>query len=140
MFLDILHWWIGTVQIHLLPDCAHDSLFRSLPQTFPVHATHLQTVLRLPPGATQLAFNSYEPHHAFRIGECAWGVQFHPEYNAEIMRHYIQEDAAELESAGRDITELLHAVEETPVAAQVLRDFGRFAKDRLTDKAYTGDG
>ena len=124
----------GTVAVHLLPGCAHDALFRTLPRTFPVHATHSQSVLRLPPEAVRLAFNAREPHHAFRIGECAWGVQFHPEYNAEIMRSYIQGDAAGLESAGLHVPGLLHAVEETPAAARTLRDFGRFVEDRLAGR------
>jgi GMP synthase (glutamine-hydrolysing) len=131
---------IGTVHIHLLPDCAHDVLFKSLPQTFLAHVSHSQSVLRLPPRATRLAFNVYEPHHAFRIGECAWGVQFHPEFNVDIMKSYIKEDAAELASAGLNIPELLWAVNETPIAAQTLRNFGRFVNNRLASKADTGDG
>lgn len=114
---------IGTVPVHLLPDCANDALFCSLPQTFFVHVTHSQTVLRLPPNATCLAANAYEPNHAFRLGDCAWGIQFHPEYNTDIMRSYIKEQADELESAGRDVSELLHSVVETPVAAETLRIF-----------------
>lgn len=125
---------IGTVQVHLLPDCDHDVLFRSVPQTFLAHVSHSQSVLRLPPKATLLAFNSFEPHHAFRVGECAWGVQFHPEYNAAIMRSYIKEDITELESSGRNISDLLRAVKETPIAAQTLWNFGRFVEDRLADK------
>lgn len=70
---------IGTLSVHLLPDCSGDPLFGSLPQSFLVHATHLQTVLTLPKGATRLAANAHEPNHAFRIGNWAWGVQFHPE-------------------------------------------------------------
>jgi len=126
---------IGTARVHLLPDCTHDVLFRSLPQTFLAHVTHSQSVLHLPPEATRLAFNAYEPHHAFRIGECAWGVQFHPEYNAKIMRCYIEEDAAELEPLGLNIPELLNAIEETPIAAQILRNFGRFVEDRLAEQS-----
>jgi GMP synthase (glutamine-hydrolysing) len=125
---------LGTVQVHLLPDCAHDVLFRSLPRTFPAHVSHFQSVLRLPPKAIRLAFNDFEPHHAFRVGECAWGVQFHPEYNADIMRSYLQEDTTEPESSGLNIPELLLAVEETPVAARTLRNFGRFVEDRLANK------
>ncbi|MDO9263927.1 MAG: glutamine amidotransferase, partial [Desulfosalsimonadaceae bacterium] len=65
----------GTVPVHLLSDCADDAVFRSLPQSFPVHVTHEQTVLVLPPGAKRLAANAHEPHHAFRLGDWAWGVQ-----------------------------------------------------------------
>jgi GMP synthase (glutamine-hydrolysing) len=131
---------IGTVQVQLLADCEKDLLFRSLPQTFLAHVVHSQSVLRLPPNATRLASNSYEPNHAFRVGECAWGVQFHPEYNACIMRSYIEEQAVELDSAGVNIPELLNAVEETPVAARILRDFALLVEDLLANKANAGDG
>jgi len=129
---------IGTVGVHLLPECAHDSLFRSLPRAFPVHATHSQSVLRLPPKATRLAFNAHDPHHALRVGKCAWGVQFHPEYTAEIMRAYIREEAVEIESAGLDLAEVLHSVAETPIAVQLLRNFARFVEDRPADKGNPG--
>ena len=131
---------IGTVQVQLLADCEKDLLFRSLPQTFLAHVTHSQSVLRLPPNATRLASNTYEPNHAFRIGECAWGVQFHPEYNADIMRAYIEEQANELNSAGVNIAELLSAVEETPVATRILTNFARVVEGRLADRANAGDG
>lgn len=116
---------IGTVDIHLLPDAVHDPLFGSLPNSFPVHATHSQTVLELPAGAVCLASNPFESHHAYRLGDRAWGVQFHPEYNATVMRSYIVEQGRELEAMGRDISDLVSAVIETPVAARVLRNFGK---------------
>lgn len=127
---------IGTVPVHLLSDRVNDALFRSLPQSFAVHTTHAQSVLRLPPDAIRLAANDYEPNHAFRLGNCAWGVQFHPEYNAEIMRSYIVAQADELESEGRNVTKLLNGVEETPFAAQVLRNFARIVEDLTTHNWY----
>lgn len=122
---------IGTVAIEMLSESADDPLFHSLPQSFFVHATHAQSVLSLPPGATRLASNNYEPNHAFRLGDCAWGVQFHPEYNGNIMRAYIVEQDQELKSAGRDSAELCRAVSETPVAAETLKNFARLVEERL---------
>ncbi len=119
----------GTVPVHLLPPCANDPLFASLPGTFPVHATHSQSVLRLPPGAVRLAANTYEHNHAFRVGN-AWGVQFHPEYTADIMRSYITEDARNLAAAGINVADLLAAVVETPHAASVLTNFASLVETR----------
>jgi GMP synthase (glutamine-hydrolysing) len=124
---------IGTVSVRLLPECANDHVFQSLPQSFLAHVTHLQTVLSLPAGATRLAANAYEPNHAFRVGDWAYGVQFHPEYNADIMRSYIQEQKDELDAAGMDVPKLLGTVEETPVAAQTLRNFGNIVIERLAN-------
>lgn len=130
---------IGTVAVHLLPGCEDDALFRVFPQSFRVHVAHSQTILDLPPGAKRLAANAYEPNHAFRLGDCAWGVQFHPEFNADIMRSYIREQAAELESAGQAVAEFLCVVKETPIAAKTLRDFARFVERWLGNKKNAGD-
>jgi GMP synthase (glutamine-hydrolysing) len=122
---------IGTVQINLFPDSTKDSLFQSLPQSFDVHVTHAQSVLRLPPGATRLAANSYEANHAFRVGHCAWGVQFHPEFNADIMRSYIKEQTVELMSIGFNISKLIGKVTETPIAAETIRNFCRVVERKM---------
>jgi GMP synthase (glutamine-hydrolysing) len=122
---------IGTVSIQLLPSSCSDPLFQEFPKTFPAHVTHSQTVLNLPKAAIRLAANKHEPNHAFRLGECVWGVQFHPEYSTEIMRSYIKEQNNELRSAGLDVSQLLSTVAETLVASQILRKFGNFVLDRL---------
>lgn len=122
---------VGTVGVHRLPESADDPLFGLLPQSFRVHATHAQTVLSLPEGAVRLAANAYEPNHAFRVGNCAWGVQFHPEYSADIMRAYVTAEAAEIGSAGMNAEAILTAVEETPFAARVLSSFGQLVEERL---------
>lgn len=131
---------IGTVAVQLLPDSMNDALFRMLPQSFFVHVTHSQTVRALPPGARRLAANAFEPNHAFRFGDCAWGVQFHPEYNADIMQSYIKEQAVEIESAGLDVSELLREVVQTSVAAKTLKSFARFVEGRLVNKTNAGGG
>ncbi len=126
---------IGTVSIELLPGCSDDPIFHGLPKSFLAHVTHSQSVLNLPKAAIRLAANTYEPNHAFRLGQCAWGVQFHPEFNVEIMRSYIQEQASEIESAGLNASQLLCAVSETPIAARILKKFGRFVADRVTSQS-----
>lgn len=122
---------IGTVSVQPLPSCSSDPIFQALLAPFFAHTTHSQTVLRLPDGAIRLAANRHEPNHAFRLGECAWGVQFHPEYDTSIMRSYIQEQSDELESMGIEIAQLMDAVSETPLAAQLLQRFCDFTLNRL---------
>ncbi|MBW1804542.1 MAG: glutamine amidotransferase, partial [Deltaproteobacteria bacterium] len=116
---------IGTVDIHLLPESTTDPLFYALPPRFPVHVSHSQTVLSLPPGAVRLAANDFEPNHAFRLAPCLWGVQFHPEYDTGVMASYITEQADDLAAAGWVISERLSTVRETPVATGILRKFAR---------------
>jgi len=122
---------IGTVEINLLDGSAGDPLFGSFPPLFFAHAAHSQTVLSLPPNATPLAANAHEPHHAFRLGDsCAWGVQFHPEYDETIMRLYIMAQSGELMKEGRDVLELMVEVSETPVAAKTLTNFARIVQEQ----------
>ncbi len=129
---------IGTVAIERLTGCDGDILFKQLPSSFPAHVSHKQTVLALPPGAVALAANAYEPHHAFRLGSCAWGVQFHPEYNAGIMRSYIEEQTSDLERAGMDVNKLLNDVKETPLAEGIMKRFACVVEERLAAQAVGG--
>ncbi|RPH41049.1 MAG: glutamine amidotransferase [Desulfobulbaceae bacterium] len=121
---------IGTVAIRLLAEASDDPLLHSLPLSFPAHATHSQSALKLPPGSVHLAESEHESNHAFRIGNCAWGVQFHPEFNAAIMRSYIEHQDKDLTSTGMDTVKILGTVEETPVAAEVLACFARIVFQR----------
>jgi len=121
---------LGTVEVRRLPESDSDPLFGTLPMTFPAHVAHAQSVLRLPPNAVRLAANRHEATHAFRVGDCAWGVQFHPEYTPGIMGSYIREEAADLGLTPEDVAARLRAVRETSAAEQTLRAFGRLAEAR----------
>jgi len=126
---------IGTVEIRLLEGSAGDPLFRLFPPFFFAHAAHSQTVLSLPPNATPLAANAHDPHHAYRIGDCAWGLQFHPEYDESIMRLYIMAQSGELVKEGRNVPKLLAGVSKTPVAAKTLTNFAGIVRERQAGPA-----
>src|SRR6478609_1404215 len=79
----------------------NDPLFAGLPNAFPAQATHLQSVLRAPDGATVLARSAQDGCHAFRWGAAAWGVQFHPEFSLTHMRGYVQAKHDALAREGR---------------------------------------
>ena len=125
---------IGTISIKLFSSCNNDPIFYGLPNSFLVHASHSQTVLNLPEKAICLAANSHDPNHAFRFKECAWGVQFHPEYNDEIMRASIHEQANDLREEKADISYLLSMVKKTPIAAKIPQRFKAFVLERLKQK------
>ena len=114
---------IGTVSVSLSPIGGNDVLFGGMPEKFSAHATHAQTVIRLPQNAICLASNRFEPHHAFRIGRCAWGVQFHPEFSADVMHAYIEAQGDELLKAGCSISALNAGVTETAAANALLKRF-----------------
>ncbi len=71
----------GEVEIHLTAEGRKDPLLGVLPSKFSAHASHSQTVTKLPYNAHILAKNNFESSHAVRFGNKIWGVQFHPEYN-----------------------------------------------------------
>lgn len=114
---------IGTWQVALHPEAQDDHLFRDFPEAFQAHLTHAQSVLQLPEGAQLLASTSYEPCQAFRVGNQAWGLQFHPEFSAEVMREYVETFAPKLREEGKNPEELLAAIGETPVATRLLERF-----------------
>jgi len=125
---------IGTREIQLKSESGNDPLFDSIPRRFHAHTSHSQTIFKLPSDAICLAENNYESHHAFRIGDFAWGVQFHPEYDAVIMRSYISEQVEELRSKGFDVAGLLRKVMDTPMAGRVLRNFARIVESNRKER------
>lgn len=117
---------IGTVEIELFGKFNEDPLLSTLPDSFFVHVTHAQTVLQLPEGAVRLGRNAFENTHIMRIGPCAWGVQFHPEYSRDIMISYVEQQREQLDEGRRDVEEILARVKETPESASLLYRFGQF--------------
>ena len=120
---------IGTVTVCLTDAAADDALFHDLPHAFPAHVVHRQSALRLPDGAVRLAGNAFEPNQAFRVGERAWGVQFHPEFDAAAMCGYIDAVADDLRAEGKDPAALRNGVAATPTAAQLLGRFAHLAEE-----------
>lgn len=118
---------VGTVSIS--NTSRDDILLGDMPAVFWAHVTHSQSVLKLPPGAVNLARNDFEPCHAFRIGR-AWGVQFHPEFSAGIVHTYIDHQEDELKEQGDDIALLRQEVKETPEANLLLKRFGKLVMEK----------
>lgn len=63
-----------------------DRLFE--PATIPVVQWHNDTVVRLPADATLLGSSERYAIQAFRVGECAWGMQFHVEATAAMVAEW----------------------------------------------------
>lgn len=121
---------IGTVSIQLTSEGKQDRLLGALPDTFLAHTTHAQTVIKLPANALRLAENAFEIHHAFRLGESAWGVQFHPEFSADIMRAYVSEQSEALLKQGHDVAALTAAIANTDAANALLKRFMTIVREQ----------
>lgn len=111
---------------------ADDALLSTAADGRMVHSTHLEAVLEPPTGARVLASADGDAHHALHFGNRSWGVQFHPEFNAEIMRAYIRERRDDLRAEGFDGDALERAVGDAPFGDHLLHRFARLCtgKDR----------
>jgi len=112
---------IGTVEVTLAAD--EDRLLSRLGPRALVQASHVESVLELPSGARVLGGSAADPHHAFAVGELAWGVQFHPEFSAQVMRGYIDGRRQVMEAEGLDVAAIREATAESAAGGAVLRRF-----------------
>lgn len=95
-----------------------------------VNTTHVDSVVTLPPGARVLGSTRQEPHAAVRFGPSAWGVQFHPELDAEVMRYYFEARRPLLSAEGFDVAAAERTIGDAPEGAWVIERFLRLASGR----------
>jgi GMP synthase (glutamine-hydrolysing) len=115
---------IGTAALRLRPAAFEDPLLGVLESPVDVQETHVETVLALPPGVEPLAETDADPNQAFRVGGCAWGVQFHPEFDADVIRGYLEARRELIRGEGLDPEALLARVADSPAGPRLLRRFG----------------
>ncbi|MFE3864515.1 type 1 glutamine amidotransferase [Streptomyces goshikiensis] len=117
----------GSVPIRLRASARNDPLFSALPTVTPAIEHHVDTITELPPGALWLAESDRCPYQGFRVGEKAWGVQFHPEAAAT---RVISWDRKQLHAMGFDPDHLYaQAAADEPTSATVWQTFThRFAE------------
>jgi hypothetical protein len=71
---------------------------------------HRDEITELPIGAVLLAASSRYPNQAFRLGDRAWGLQFHIECDAEMIAEWAASDRDSLDELGYDAEVLVAAV------------------------------
>jgi GMP synthase (glutamine-hydrolysing) len=111
---------IGTVRLQRVAD---DPLFAGLPRAFDIHATHVDAVTRMPVGAALLATTAKDHVSAFRLGHKIHGVQFHPEFDADVMRSYLIARAHLVRQEGGDPVALRAEVHGGTRGRDILRNF-----------------
>jgi GMP synthase (glutamine-hydrolysing) len=119
---------VGTVEV-ALDDAAGDKLLGALPRRFPAQLSHRQSVLELPPGARALGHSTLEPHQAFAFGPRAWGVQFHPEFDARIIAHFVEYYRGILTKQGRSADDIIAAIQPAPESRWVLERFAALVRE-----------
>ena len=113
---------MGTIPVALNPMGRQSPLFDGLTDVFDAQATHCDTVVRPPPGARVLAASAKDDCQAFTLGT-AWGVQFHPEVTAEVLRGYVRARAERLRTEGIDPDTLHDAIRDTAAGRRIVDNF-----------------
>ncbi len=101
---------------------ADDPVFGPVPFTPAVIQWHSDGVVDLPPGALLLAGSPRYPVQAFRVGDRAYGVQFHPEPTRDHLEIWASRSAEELDELGLDAASVVErAVAALPEVEEVWR-------------------
>jgi len=126
---------IGWAPIRFSTDAtSSDPLFASSPVELTVLHWHGETY-ELPPGAVHLASSSANHQQAFRVGTCAWGLQFHLEINEAAIGNFLIAFADEALAAGTT-PEAIGA--ETRRALRALLPYRREVLARFADLVARG--
>jgi GMP synthase-like glutamine amidotransferase len=95
---------LGTLDVSLTHTGKADRLFIGFPEDFRTFQWHHDS-FDIPDGGVLLASSAACTNQAFRVGESAWGLQFHPEVTEAIIRDWcawdrsMQEKTEELVAA-----------------------------------------
>jgi GMP synthase (glutamine-hydrolysing) len=129
----------GFVRVELTDEAEGDPLFGSLPREFDVFVMH-EYAFHVPEGGVELARSSV-CSQAFRLGERAWGVQFHPEIRVEQIEDWLRDGTEVPNRAEREalLAELRARIGEWQAfGAGLLRAFLAAAERRHTSVTVPG--
>jgi GMP synthase-like glutamine amidotransferase len=118
-----------------------DPVFARVPFVPDVLQWHVDEITELPAGAVLLAASTRYPHQAFRLGERAWGLQFHIECDTDMIATWAAEDRALLDELGYEPEEVVAACAAVlPDVAEVWRPFAERFAAVVTGELGTGAG
>lgn len=81
---------LGVCTVRSTAAAADDALLSGLGSTWLGPQGHSDAIVALGDGAVLLATSEAYPHQAFRVGECAWGVQYHPEVTGDVLAGWLE--------------------------------------------------
>lgn len=118
---------LGTLQVRLNDEGKADPLFDGISSPFATFQWHHDS-FDLPEGSRLLASSPACPHQAFRVGNNAWGLQFHPEVTEQIIRSWCAWDPATACRADELVQEFLaQTTGYQQTASRLLLNFLRHA-------------
>jgi len=112
---------IGWYPLEILPAAADDLLFADCDPTETVFQWHGDT-FDLPRGAVLLAQTALCKHQAYRVGPCAWGLQFHIEMTRDMVDGWLNEPSNSAELAQLDY------IDPAAIRAATLHEFSKMER------------
>jgi GMP synthase (glutamine-hydrolysing) len=112
---------MGTLRVNVV--APEDVLFATFTEAVHVHFTHVDTVERLPDGARILAHTDQDRHAAYAIGDHIRCVQFHPEFDEDILLRYIEARSEIITKEGLDPGAIRKTVCATHAGRLILQSF-----------------
>ena len=79
---------MGTVTV-TLEDADSSALWRGMPRHFAAQVSHVDVIRKTSPALRVLGRSPHDACHVVQANPLAWGVQFHPEFDVEVMRQYL---------------------------------------------------
>src|SRR5260221_14105294 len=120
-------------EVRPLPEAEGDPVFGSLPPA--LSALHWnEDCFSVPPGGVELLSRAGPGGEAFRLGDSAWGIQFHPEADGEALDGWYADvewlaEAGVEESAARE-ADRVHLPGQPATAEGIFGGFARFVAGR----------
>ncbi len=111
---------IGTFELELHGE---DPVLSDPRRPYQVNMSHVDSVVELPSGARVLGATEGDPNAALRFSDKAWGVQFHPEFDREIIGHYARTRSEALTAEGLDPEQVTRSATDAVAGSGVLRRF-----------------
>lgn len=115
---------MGLRTVTLNPGAENIGWLQQHPEQFQAYLSHRQSVLVPPAGAQVLASSEIDRCQMIRYSDNALSVQFHPEFNADIMRACLQRNEVRLREQGVDYEQMLQQLTDEPRwARKILLNF-----------------
>jgi GMP synthase (glutamine-hydrolysing) len=115
---------LGPVLMNLSDEGKQDALFDGTGDSFEALSGHADYVAEVPKETVLLASGGVTTVQGIRWGERIYGVQFHPEMNADILQFLWQARITDWKgNASFDLAQQVAAIHDTPVGTKVLKNF-----------------
>ncbi|WP_445259255.1 type 1 glutamine amidotransferase [Nocardioides aurantiacus] len=113
----------GVVVVHPRSGADSDALLSGLPWPLRMITLHRDAIAELPRSAMWLAESQPYGHQIFRVGQVAWGVQFHPEVSPgtyAAWATYIRDTGEALRRVRDGLSQVVEHDDETSMGAKAL--------------------